>query len=264
MREERNYQKLELREYQKKFILDDNHIVMGNISRNGGKTFLLMLKVLHDRPRKVLFIDDNANKFKSFGEKLKEILSMEDEIKNKIEYLSIKQNLITIRYKDGDQTEIFNYKNEEFKHITYCDMALFNDCLPQLDIKADKYIATFSIPYPIMNIFPNRKDIGYHTVGIKELCDSQIFNIDLVDRMKKDIDNDYMFYREIDIFNEYKDINNNIDEDLFNKKDIIRQQIQKLYEEFSSIDKTEKTTIRREKVLQQIIMLEKLQEEKYN
>lgn len=257
MREERNYQELKLREYQRKFVEDDNRIVMGNISRGGGKTFLLMLKVLYEKPQRVLFIDYYASKFRIFSDKLKEILSMEDEIKNKIEYLSIKQNSITIRYKDGNQTEIFNYQSEEFKYITCCDMALFSDCLPQLDIKAKKYIATFSIPYPIMNIFPNRKDIGFHTVGIKELCEENILDVDIIKKLKKDIHSDYMFYREIDIFNEYKDI---IEIKEFSKTDIIKQQIQELYKEFVNIDKTEKTTIRREKVLQQIMMLEKLKE----
>ena len=42
----------------------------------------------------------------------------------------------------------------------------------------------------------------------------------------------------------------------FNKCEVIDKQIQELYEEYISIEKTEKTTIRRDKVLMQIRMLE--------
>ena len=51
-------------------------------------------------------------------------------------------------------------------------------------------------------------------------------------------------------------VNKNTQTKEFNKCEVIDKQIQELYEEYISIEKTEKTTIRRDKVLMQIRMLE--------
>ena len=62
-----------------------------------------------------------------------------------------------------------------------------------------------------------------------------------------------IFNREFDILNEYEPTKKDNE---FNKLEVINKQIQELYEEYTSIEKTEKTTIRRDKVLIQIRMLE--------
>ena len=78
MREMRDYQEIEkeigIKEYQKEFLEDNSKIVIGNYPRGGGKTFLLVNKILKEKPRKVLFISwTSIQGLKSFEEKIKEL-----------------------------------------------------------------------------------------------------------------------------------------------------------------------------------------------
>ena len=64
-------------------------------------------------------------------------------------------------------------------------------------------------------------------------------------------------YKNIEYIEDEEDyVDKNTKTKEFNKYEVIDKQIQELYEEYISIEKTEKTTIRRDKVLMQIRMLE--------
>ena len=64
-------------------------------------------------------------------------------------------------------------------------------------------------------------------------------------------------YKNIEYIEDEEDyVDKNTKTKEFNKLEVINKQIQELYEEYMSIEKTEKTTIRRDKVLMQIRMLE--------
>ena len=146
MREMRDYQEIEkeigIKEYQKEFLEDDSKIVIGNYPRGGGKTFLLVNKVLKERPGKVLFISwTSMQGLKAFEEKIKEL---EQHLYN---YVYVKDvdidninKVIKIIWCDLTQTIIY-FKSllNMYNKNEYYDVIAFNDILPQLDLNADKY-----------------------------------------------------------------------------------------------------------------------------
>ena len=257
MREMRDYQEIEkeigIKEYQKEFLEDDSKIVIGNYPRGGGKTFLLVNKILKEKPREVLFISwSSLQGLKSFEEKIKEL---EQYLYNYIKDVRIDNNnkIIKINWCDLTQTIVYfkSFLNIYNKN-EYYDIIAFNDILPQLDLKAKKYYSVVTLNGISNYITGLRKDIGYHSRGINTLIKENILNETIVNNLYNNT-NKGTFIREIDILNEYKPTKKDNE---FNKLEVINKQIQELYEEYMSIEKTEKTTIRRDKVLMQIRMLE--------
>ena len=258
MREMRDYQelydKIGLKKYQKEFLEDESKIVIGNYPRGSGKTFLLVNKVLKNKPKNVLFLSWTKKQgFDIFYDKIKEIENCLKEYVLDIR-ISKKENKIEINWKDLYRTNIVfeSFLSLDRCNNIYYDMILFNDILPQLDLKSNKYISVVT-----MNCVPNyihgcRKDISYHTIGIKELLEEKLISEKHIEECKKYKNS---FIKELDIHNEY-DILFKKESKEFNKLEVINKQIQELYEEYMSIEKTEKTTIRRDKVLMQIRMLE--------
>ena len=259
MREMRDYQEIEkeigIKEYQKEFLEDDSKIVIGNYPRGGGKTFLLVNKILKERPRKVLFISwTSMQGLKAFEEKIKEL---EQHLYN---YVYVKDvdidninKVIKIIWCDLTQTIIY-FKSllNMYNKNEYYDVIAFNDILPQLDLNAEKYYSVVTLNGTINYITGLRRDIGYHFSGINTLIEENILNETIVNNLYNNNDKD-TFIREFDILNEYEPTKKDNE---FNKLEVINKQIQELYEEYTSIEKTEKTTIRRDKVLMQIRMLE--------
>ena len=138
MREMRDYQEIEkeigIKEYQKEFLEDDSKIVIGNYPRCGGKTFLLVNKILKERPKKVLFISwTSIQGLKSFEEKIKEL---EQYLYNYTKDVRIDNNnqIIEINWCDLTQTMVYfkSFLNIYNKN-EYYDIIAFNDILPQLD-----------------------------------------------------------------------------------------------------------------------------------
>ena len=257
MREMRDYQEIEkeigIKEYQKEFLEDDSKIVIGNYPRGGGKTFLLVNKILKEKPREVLFISwSSLQGLKSFEEKIKEL---EQYLYNYIKDVRIDNNnkIIKINWCDLTQTIVYfkSFLNIYNKN-EYYDIIAFNDILPQLDLKAKKYYSVVTLNGISNYITGLRKDIGYHSRGINTLIKENILNETIVNNLYNNT-NKGTFIREIDILNEYEPTKKDNE---FNKLEVINNQIQELYEEYMSIEKTEKTTIRRDKVLMQIRMLE--------
>ena len=143
MREMRDYQEIEkeigIKEYQKEFLEDDSKIVIGNYPRCGGKTFLLVNKILKERPKKVLFISwTSMQGLKVFEEKIKEL---EQYLYNYTKDVRIDNNnqIIKINWCDLTQTMVYfkSFLNIYNKN-EYYDIIAFNDILPQLDLKAKK------------------------------------------------------------------------------------------------------------------------------
>ena len=147
MREMRDYQEIEkeigIKEYQKEFLEDDSKIVIGNYPRGGGKTFLLVNKILKEKPRKVLFISwTSIQGLKSFEEKIKEL---EQYLYNYTKDVRIDNNnkIIEINWCDLTQTMVYfkSFLNIYNKN-EYYDIIAFNDILPQLDLNAKKYFTS--------------------------------------------------------------------------------------------------------------------------
>ena len=84
-------------------------------------------------------------------------------------------------------------------------MVLFDDGLPQLDIKAKKYVSVFTIKYPIMNFFNWRKDISYYVIGIKKLEEWGLLTKEQIKKTKERL-GDADFDKYFDICNEYKEM----------------------------------------------------------
>lgn len=195
--------KLILKEWQTDIVRDDSKIIMANISRGGGKTFLLANKVLQDKPKTALYINSNKDGLYFFRQTFIEIFRLDETIEESTKTYCFNFDKLTIEFKTGETITI--YDNNTIPQDANVDMVLFDDGLPQLDIKAKKYISAFTIKHPIMNLFNCRKDIGYYAVGIKKLIESDYLTKEQILDTKKDV-GDLDFDKYFDLCNEYKDI----------------------------------------------------------
>ena len=189
-----------LKQWQKDIVEDESKIIMANISRGGSKTFILANKVLYEKPNIVLYIS-NSKELKLFEEQFNEIFKLDDDIRESVEYFECNPTHILIRFKT--KATIMIYKEDTIPKDVEIDMVLFDDCLPQLDIKADNYVSIFTIKYPIMNLFNCRKYISYYVIGIKKLEESGYLTKEQIKDTKQDI-GELDFDKYFDLCDEYK------------------------------------------------------------
>jgi hypothetical protein len=191
-----------LKEWQSDIVRDNSKIIMANISRGGSKSFIIANKVLQEMPNTVLYIN-NSKGLKYFEEQFNEIFKLDDDIRESVEYFESRPTHIMMRFKT--KATIMIYKEDTIPDGVDIDIALFDDGLPQLDIKADKYVSMFTIKYPIMNFFNCRKDISYHVVGIKKLEESGYLTKKQIQDTRKHL-GEADFDTWYDLCNEYKDM----------------------------------------------------------
>ena len=191
-------------EWQADIVRDDSKIIMANISRQGSKTFLLANKVMYEKPKTVLYINSNMGQLRILKDHFEEIFALDDTIRESIRYYNFSRKKLFIEFDTGETITICD-KDERFDEDEIIDLVLFDDGLPQLDIKAKKYVSVFTIKHPIMNLFNCRKDISYHVIGIKKLIESGYLTREQIVDTKKHI-GDLMFDKEFDLCNEYKEM----------------------------------------------------------
>jgi hypothetical protein len=196
--------KMILNEWQTDIVADDSKIIMANISRRGSKTFLLANKVLHDKPKTVLYINSNMGQLRILKDHFEEIFALDDDIRESIKYYNFSRKKLFIEFNTGETISAYD-KDERFDEDEIIDLVLFDDGLPQLDIKAKKYVSVFTIKYPIMNLFNCRKDISYHVIGLKKLEECGILTKEQIKDTKERL-GDVEFNKWFDICNEYKDM----------------------------------------------------------
>lgn len=193
-----------LKDWQKEIVKDKSRIIMMNTCREGSKTFLLANKVLEDKPKTVLYINDNPKGLRNFEKQFLEIFQLDDDIKESVEHFRFLGDEIYIKFVDGKTITIYDRHFEPEEDMEF-DKALFDDGLPQLDIKAKQYVSVFTIKYPIMNLFNCRKDISYYVIGIKQLVES-----DYLTKKQLQHTRDYIgeanFSKWYDMCNEYNEI----------------------------------------------------------
>lgn len=266
MREERIMPRM--LDYQKEIVENvTSPTIIGNMSRGGGKYYILACKVLYERPKVCLYMNWTSNQFRALIEKFKEIYNTSSEIKDTISYLSDDRNKIKIIFTNGDISEIYNYnslKQEDKLFNTYVDMVLYSNCLPQFDIKSKKHIAMISMSYSwLMNMYPCRA-IKIYNISLKELIRNNLMTKDSLDEIKKDISK-LNFRQEFDLFGEYDEIFSDKETDVNNIKfdtgNFYDNQIEELMIEYSEIPKNRNTTLTRENILQQIHLLQEIKKD---
>jgi len=196
--------KLIFTEWQKDIIEDESKIIMANISRGGSKTFLLANKVLQDKPKTVQYINSNIGQLKILKDRFEEMFALDEIIRESIRYYNFSRKKLFIEFNTGEKITIYD-KDERFDEDEIIDMVLFDDGLPQLDIKAKKYVSVFTIKYPIMNFFNWRKDISYYVIGIKKLEEWGLLTKEQIKKTKERL-GDADFDKYFDICNEYKEM----------------------------------------------------------
>lgn len=156
---------------------------MVNTSRGGSKTFLLANKVLYEKPKTVLYISDYAKQLNVLKENFEEIFHSDETIWRTIKDYNFSPDNLFIKFTNGETVTVYN-KNFVTDEDVEIDMVLFDNGLPQLDIKAKKYMSVFTINYPIMNLFNNRGDISYYAVGLVHL-ERGLFTRERIEELKK-------------------------------------------------------------------------------
>lgn len=191
---------LRLLEWQADIVKDDSKIIMVNASRGGSKTFLLANKVLYEKPKTVLYISDYAKQLNVLKESFEEIFHSSENVCRTIKNYNFSPDKLIIEFVTGEKVTIYN-KNFVTNEDVEIDMVLFDNGLPQLDIKAKKYMSVFTINYPIMSLFNNRGDISYHAVGLRHL-ERGLFTMEKIERLKNEL-SPLDFIRDIDVCNDY-------------------------------------------------------------
>jgi hypothetical protein len=191
---------LVLKEWQADIVRDDSKIIMVNTSRGGSKTFLLANKVLYEKPKTVLYISDYAKQLNTLKENFEEIFHSSEDIWRTIKIYNFSPDKLSIEFATGEKVTIYN-KNFVTDEDVEIDMVLFDDGLPQLDIKAKKYMSVFTINYPIMNLFNNRGDISYYAVGLVHL-ERGLFTREKIEELKHEL-SPSEFMRDVDVCNDY-------------------------------------------------------------
>jgi len=190
---------LVLKEWQADIVRDKSKIIMVNTSRGGSKTFLLANKVLYEKPKTVLYINSNKNGLYFFRQTFLDIFRLDETIEESTKTYWFDFDKLIIEFKTGETTTV--YDKNTIPQDADIDMVLFDDGLPQLDIKAKKYVSVFTINYPIMNLFNNRDDISCYAVGLRHL-ERGLFTREQIEQLKNEF-SPLEFMRDIDVCNDY-------------------------------------------------------------
>lgn len=247
-------------EYQRKIVENTSaKMIVGNFSRNAGKTYTMACKVLYDRPSLVFFVANNDSQFKSLQDKFKEVFSMDRDVNSDILHLKESKVKMEITFKSGEKTIIYNYrqfKTDDYMHRKTPNLLLYSDCLPVDNILGEQIISMVSMPVRDLKRFFGLTGVLVVNAGLKELYENKLMNKERIDELKEG--KDRFFISDIDLFNEYEIIFEKEIEVKINKIEWIDKQIEDLMNEFSGIVKNERTTMTREKILGLIENLMKL------
>lgn len=208
----------ELREYQKKAILSDKKVVFCNWKRGNGKSEAMAYEIWNENFR----LTENKNTI---------VVSINKDMECKVTYDFIRElfteEMVNINIKGfRDKIEIKNQKDKIYtiKFISLSDF--FNYKETRGINKVDRVYCN--------EFIPSKSEIEYILGFTKQV---KIFTT----------------YIDNEDFEYISDV-----EDKLDKKEWIFNQIEELMKEYSSIPKFDNTTMRREKVLLQIEMLNNL------
>lgn len=247
-------------EYQRKIVENTSaKMIVGNFSRNTGKSYTMACKILHDRPSLVFFVANSDSQFKSLQEKFKEVFSMDRDVNSDILYFGESKAKIEITFKSGEKTIIYNYrqfKTDDSMHRKIPNLLLYSDCLPVDNIRGEQIISMVTMPVRDLKRFFGLTGVLVVNAGLKELYENKLMNKECIDELKEG--KSRFFIEDIDLFNEYETIFEKEIEIKVNKIEWIDKQIEDLMNEFSGIAKNERTTMTREKILGLIENLMKL------
>lgn len=240
-------------DYQRRIVENEvAKIIIGNFSRNTGKTYTMACKILYDRPNLVFFVVNSDIGFISLQDKFKEIFTLNKEVYSEIENIIMDKNKIKIIFTNGEIVNIYNYrqfKTDDCIKRKIPDLLLYSDCLPINNIKAKQIISMVTMPIEDITQYFTCQSILVINVGLKDIVENKLIIKGIIDKQRTY--NVEMFKQEIDIFNEYEEIFKNEEDD--NKYiDWLNKEIDKLQIEFSNIQHKENTTMTREKLLNMI------------
>lgn len=252
-------------DYQKEIVKNTiATTIIGNMSRGGGKDYILACKILYERPKVCMYMNRSVAQFRTLQEKFEEIFNTYKDIYNDIVYKNMSKDKIKIKFKNEDVIEIYNYnalKRGDKLLESNLDMMLYSDCLPQFNIKARKHIAMVSISYTwLRNLYPC-KSVEVYNIKLKQLIENHLMTKEWLDTIKQE-DSKLAFRQEFDLFEEYNEVFTEGKIDAKNKNfdisNFYDKQIEELMIEYSETPKNKNTTLTRENILKQITILQNM------
>lgn len=185
--------KLRLFDYQQEVVDSKEEEIICNWSRNLGKDYTLLCKILKDKPNRVLWVGD----FCLIGDKISEILNFSN-LKDSMKLLYISKDNIRIKHPYSPRViNIRKYTGEYDKEEV--DLIVFNNILPYKikNIKSKQIISMISInncDRKLQKLFPNLK---IREQGKDTLLKHQLVPESILELMKEDSSSKY--YNEFDI-----------------------------------------------------------------
>lgn len=243
-------------DFQREILGDDNRIVISNLNRRMGKSFLLALKVFDERPIECMYYSDMNSGFRiGFSNSISEILEIYPSLKEEIEKLTMTIDYIKIEFKNGDTTTIHSYSSITRKRDLgnrKFGLILCDECLPLLNIDSKKYFSVITTKGYIGRLLPRVYGANIHCYGLKTALENNLIDKKYALEFKQS--DEKIFKRELDILDESDEIFT--DSELNNAVQIdsnrIDKQLGNLMTEYESISKKENTTRTRNDVLAQI------------
>lgn len=251
-----------LKDYQKEFVLSDKNIVIGNFSRGAGKSFTLLSKVIYEQPKVCFYVSKFP--FRLLEEHIKNVrvmINTDDKKYIKQVYMP-NPTLFVIEYSDGNKTEIWDYINKNSTRgiikPNVCDIAVFDEVLPILNIQSRKYISCISTSANLTSLYPSYllSSTDIITCGVSKLIKDKLSTTERIESHKKNV-SVRTFYNEIDILYEY--------DDMFEDNSMIKlidEQIKDIMNDFKNT--TNDKTIRKRDLLTMVKDLIKIKEDLKN
>lgn len=198
--------------YQKEFIKSDKNYVIGNFTRGAGKSTSLIGALAYHKPKNVAFVsgllENNMMKIIDSIIRNSTNINMDYNI-SRIVVNEFSSKSYRIFWDNGDITDIYDLNLESSNRglkILKFDMAIYDECLPTIkEISADKHMSVVTLPIPLNICLPDKiiKKCDLVTCGIKKSLDEGMLTLDKLFQFKQHC-SDYFFFKEIDIFDEYK------------------------------------------------------------
>lgn len=192
---------LKLYDFQREMVDNKDSFILCNWSKGLGKTYTIVNKIIKDKPKYVIV--DSLGDLTSYREKLDDILHCNSFLFKDIESLSLMNNCIKIKYKDGSKTTIVTLKdiNRGVIPTEFVDLIVFDGILPYDNGYKSKQvismITTNNYDGKLQKLFPK---IVIKEYGLSTIKKYNILDNDFINHMKENDLNRY--YNEIDITSE--------------------------------------------------------------
>ncbi|TYS56318.1 hypothetical protein FZC83_01745 [Rossellomorea marisflavi] len=214
--------------------------VVGNWARGAGKTFSLARVLFEVKPRKVLYFSDSSRGIWELGERIGELLSSDEDLKNSLSSYNISSNKIDFKFYTGETVVVLPGKNSE--GIRNVDYVFFDNIF-------DEKLSYIGSQYVLVTTQNNHNKNLQHAHRCK-VIDVDIFDL-VVDKIYgKDFVREVMsnesFFKEWGILNEFKS------RDSLSVNDFKEEASRKLMKQFLDTPYTKDTVLTRKNIIEML------------